>query len=843
MSASIKIVFLLTALAGAAVLARGIPITDSSELRMHHISQTSDISNRAEKALQGALKLAVTEDPALAREKFTNAMQLWLQIPEPGKAARAALQMGDAFRAGRKYQDSLDCYEQALDVHPLERETQVTVLYSIAKVYSDLYQRDLALAYYGRAIKLAKEISDNTGRSLSLVGLADLHYRDGDTNQSLACIAQARRFASAKLGVGDEAHIAHLAGEIYTDRGSLDRARQAFDEALAIYERAGDEDGQINVISSKAHLQLVLGHVQLALQQADQAVDWAESRAARAANNTEALNAREVRWRALLSHARAHRAVGEKETAIRSYRLAINHLEGLYWLVYVTTENSAIAFREKLQAPYRELVDVLIEEGRLQEAFESVERAKARAILGIVTARRTTGSRTSVDEQGSLRPLSESIARLRNQLGSSRITPLERARLEEKMKNARDAMVEARAKLEMKLSRNRNTWFQPASVKTLQGRMAETGETIIEFALGENRSFAWLLSARTVSLKILPARREIEKQVGNFIEVAGTAPNNMFLERDLAAVKEQGKALFSTLLGRLFDDVAPGKKLIIVPDGVLYYLPFESLLQGDGYLIENHEISYVSSASMLALWQDSRIGTGSGYQMELLAFGDPIFRTEVGKSSKKVGSRSHNVVTRPPVSTGSRLPRLPRTRDEVEDIARLFPSNRRKVYLDRDSSEYALKHEQLRRYRRVHFATHSLIDETSPSRSAVVLTPASDSEEDGLLELDEISDLDLDCDLVVLSACQTARGQLLSGEGILGLTRAFLYAGARSVVVSQWSVSDISTGQLMKNFYQNMVGNLSTAAALRTAKLEMLRSATETRHPYYWAAFILIGKP
>jgi len=194
-------------------------------------------------------------------------------------------------------------------------------------------------------------------------------------------------------------------------------------------------------------------------------------------------------------------------------------------------------------------------------------------------------------------------------------------------------------------------------------------------------------------------------------------------------------------------------------------------------------------------------------------------------------------------SRGFQLTRLPRTRDEVEYIAGLFSPDRTRLYLGEDSTEDAVKRESLRRYRRLHFATHSLIDEKSPSRSAVVLTLDSDPGEDGFLEASEISELDLDCDLVVLSACQTGRGQLLSGEGVVGLTRAFLYAGARSVVVSLWSVSDISTGQLMKHFYRNLADNLGNAAALRLAKLEMSRSVTETRHPYYWAPFIAIGKP
>jgi CHAT domain-containing protein len=163
------------------------------------------------------------------------------------------------------------------------------------------------------------------------------------------------------------------------------------------------------------------------------------------------------------------------------------------------------------------------------------------------------------------------------------------------------------------------------------------------------------------------------------------------------------------------------------------------------------------------------------------------------------------------------------------------------LYLGRDSTEKAFKQEPLNKYKWIHLATHSLIDEQDPGRSAVVLALDGSNEEDGFLRATEIAGLDLDCDMVILSACETGRGRLMSGEGIIGLSRSFFIAGARSVVVSQWAVSDISTAQLMKDFYQELVNGAAKPAALREAKLRMLHSGSETRHPYYWAPFVVIG--
>jgi CHAT domain-containing protein len=247
---------------------------------------------------------------------------------------------------------------------------------------------------------------------------------------------------------------------------------------------------------------------------------------------------------------------------------------------------------------------------------------------------------------------------------------------------------------------------------------------------------------------------------------------------------------------------------------------------------------------MLGLWQGSESRVESDDKMELLAIGDPLFEPR-SKASGGKGLRIGLIkrAQQMPAARGFRLTPLPRTRDEIQYIANLFPAERRKVFLGRHSTEEAIKRESLERYRRLHFATHSLINEKSPLRSAVALAPGDDAEEDGFLEVSEISMLNLDCDLVVVSACQTGRGQLLSAEGIVGMSRAFLYAGARSVVVSLWNVSDISTSQFMKDFYQHLVNGTGNAAALREAKLQMIRLGGQTQHPYYWASFVIVGKP
>jgi CHAT domain-containing protein len=166
------------------------------------------------------------------------------------------------------------------------------------------------------------------------------------------------------------------------------------------------------------------------------------------------------------------------------------------------------------------------------------------------------------------------------------------------------------------------------------------------------------------------------------------------------------------------------------------------------------------------------------------------------------------------------------------------------VYLGEQAKEENVKKEDMDKFKYIHFATHSLIERKFTKRSGIVLSLDDDPQEDGILQMDEILNLKMDADLVVLSACQTGLGMLRSGEGIIGLTRAFMYAGTPSIVVSLWNINDRSTAVFMKNFYKYLMQGNDKSKALQLAKLDMLQSERPLyRHPFFWAPFVLIGDP
>jgi len=389
----------------------------------------------------------------------------------------------------------------------------------------------------------------------------------------------------------------------------------------------------------------------------------------------------------------------------------------------------------------------------------------------------------------------------------------------------------ARAFLELLAeSRGQGPEAGPAPLN-VAGAQAQAGEaTMIEYALGDRVSLLWVVTGKHFRMVRLPARPLIDKEVRAFRELIAKPPSPGM---DPDQWRAPARHLWNTLLGGADRETARSGKWIVIPDGVLYYLPFETLISpAERCVLEDHTVIYAPSVSALSrLKQLVDVG---GPKKELLAYGDPDFGTASGSLPAVVRS-----VYR---SAGLRLDPLPNTRREVMAIGAMFPESRRKILLGRDATESSVKQEDLTQYRRLHFATHTFMDEHSPARSGVVLALHDPHGEDGVLRASEILKLKLDADLVVLSACRTGLGTMVRGEGLVGLTRAFLYAGASRVVVSLWEVADSATADLMQSFYAAMGRGRSPAEALRLAKARMLaQGATVYRHPYYWAPFVLAG--
>jgi len=380
---------------------------------------------------------------------------------------------------------------------------------------------------------------------------------------------------------------------------------------------------------------------------------------------------------------------------------------------------------------------------------------------------------------------------------------------------------------------NLNITVEPSSLERIRNSVLTAKTAIIEYFLGDSRSFLIFISKTSFKLFELPSAQAVRDSL---------VPYLAYL-KDSGIPAEKGilpaRRVFRELLSPIEKDISDIEHLIIIPDGILFDLPFESLVidQSDDrpnkYLISRYSVSYAPSASALCFLKTI---VPPAYRKSLLAFGAPLDDAKKRSDSLSAGSIMADWYSQ----KGFAATPIPYAGREIKNISKLFKANDENIYIGRNATEATLKRLDLGAYRIMHLSCHAFSDEESPLQSAFMLSPDSKSEEDGFLQVLEMLKMRLKADLVVLSACKTARGKNVLNEGVLGLPRIFFYMGARSVISTLWPISDKSTAEFMKDFYSAYVQGKTKAQALRLAKTKML--TTKYSHPYYWASFILTGE-
>jgi CHAT domain-containing protein len=432
---------------------------------------------------------------------------------------------------------------------------------------------------------------------------------------------------------------------------------------------------------------------------------------------------------------------------------------------------------------------------------------------------------------------------------------------------------------------------QPLTVSDLRKDALDANTVLVEFSLGENASHVWIVSDRKAGCFPLPKRRVIEALARRFYEQLAAANHYGDLDKKSGegdfrssadrAISRSARELSAMILGPLMQDIgSDSKRLLIVPDGLLNYVPFGALpvAVGDAKsvpLIVRHEIVTAPSASVVAFLRRKTISPAPPHGRSVLIFADPVFDRDdvrvqrpmaaapkVAPGESQPDKRDASVTQREDSSeeltrsisdlsemgNGKKeLPRLLYSREEAVGILSVSPPGLARAALDFKASRAEVLSSHLADYRVLHFATHAMIDDRHPELSGLVLSlvNAEGKAQNGFLNLQEIYNLNLRADLVVLSACKTAMGQDVGGEGLIGLTRGFFHAGADQVIASLWNVSDVATAELMRSFYRFMeIEGLDPAAALRRAQLEMM-GEKRWNAPYFWAAFQVsgVGRP
>ena len=438
---------------------------------------------------------------------------------------------------------------------------------------------------------------------------------------------------------------------------------------------------------------------------------------------------------------------------------------------------------------------------------------------------------------------------------------------------------------------------KPLTLEEIRRQVLDDDTALLEYTLGDERSYLFAVTRAGVTLSRLPGRPEIERQVTAFRQQIIPASLRRSLTDLVSADTQRGLTLsgggtaadpaavsaYASVAGALYKSVvepaAPlfrNSRLLIVADGALNYIPFHALVNAAPpagadfstlpYLLKTNDTVFAPSASVVAAIRQQRQGAGGTSSGGMLIVADPVFSAADARArgAKADGQQGAGEAARglsfesalADVSEGEKsgatpaagaqrgvLVRLAGTRAEAQEIAKFANASGRKadVWLDLDASESKVESSDLRQYRVLHFATHGLLNTQRPQFTGIVLSLVGNpAGADGFLRTDEVFNLRLGSPLVMLSACETGLGKEARGEGVLGLTRAFMYAGAPAVGVSLWSVADKSTAELMADFYKNLLGGAQPSAALRTARLSMIGGKRYSA-PFYWAPFVLVG--
>ncbi|MEK6283133.1 MAG: CHAT domain-containing tetratricopeptide repeat protein [Acidobacteriota bacterium] len=847
-----------------------------------------------------------------ALDYFAQSLSLHRALGDRHREGGAAVRISELYKDLGEMQKARDYLEMALQLTRAASDPggEAAVLTAFGNRYTSLGESKKALDYYSRALTLWRAVGDGGGEARTLGGMAKASIFGRQPRRALGYYEQALWLQRALGDRRGEAHTLHGISWTYYTLGSKQKALDYNRQALSLMQAVGDRGGEAAIFTNIGWISELSGEAQQALDYYKQALpimeatgDW-DGEA-----NTLFRLANVERDRDQLSKARAY--IESALAVTESLRTKVANRE------------SRASYAATVQRYHEFYIDLLFRlhqrspsAGYDATALQASEAARARGLLELLTEAdvdiRQRVDPTLLAQERDLRGLITARTDRRIRILNSRHTEQQVVEATKELEELVSAYQEVEAKIRVANPRYA-ALTQPRTLTVPQIQQLLDDDTVLlEYALGDIRSYLWAVTSNAMQSFTLESRSVIEAAAGRVhrLLTARTkmVPQEGGVKREARIAKAEVEYyLAASELSRLV--LAPiasqlGKKrLVIVSEGVLQYIPFAALPRpaGNGQgapantitrkngslirenykpLIMEHEIVYLPSASTLASLR-RELERRNPPAKTVAVFADPVFEATdirvVHKSPVTAEpSKQHN--TKPVLMSvraenagrtlddeGSLriignhllrtrliesepqhpLGRLSYSRREALTIASLVPEAERRIVLDFDVNYKTVTSAELGEYRFLHFATHAWLDAEQPELSGILLSLVDKEgrpQEKGILRLGDVYSLNLPVELVTLSACETALGKSIKGEGLVGLTRGFMYAGAPRVLASLWKVDDAATADLMKIFYEGMLGpqKLHPAAALRRAQIQMWQQNQAS--PFYWAGFVLQGE-
>lgn len=822
-------------------------------------------------------------DPYKALEYNIQALRAFQQLAD-AKQLDTPDRLASAFNSAAivsaklgQWDNASQYYEGALKVEKTSAGLRAAILNNRAEYYSSLGDLPNAAKSLDEAQALLQSVNapDPDLQPSILWQRAQIHLATGKFDDAVSVLLQAR---ALKQNRPKRAYVLTALGEAYTGQGKLDEALTAYQEALDIQLQIADLRGQALTHQKMGETLARAGDSAAATKQYEAALPlWKaviDMRGAAATLNSMALLHRDQNNLA--------QALSESEQATRILESLRSHVSShqLRTLYLASHEN------------YYELnIDLkMMAAGNggspesVADALAASEKSRARSLLDTLTEDRAMWSNANDELIRTDRELEKRLrARFdaQTRLLSTKHKESDARSISEEISALLKEQDDLRTRIRSKNPKFLELTQPPLLTAPEIQKQLDSDTLLIEFALGDKRSYVWVVSPSSIKGIELPSRDRIEP-IAQRVTAVLTAPNREVKNETPAAhrarlrqaEKDYPEAV-SALSKLLIDPISAElgrKRIVVVADGALQLVPFGALQTSSGaQLIAEHEIVSLPSVSVLAL-QRRELGNRKPAPNAIAVLADPVFDAEdirVADARKESKAGSKTAESRKKESTDSvasssagspkqdtsfasarrdvglegKLPRLFYSRREARSIMQVAPAGRSMSALDFKASRETAVGPELANYRIIHFATHGVLDMQRPELSGIALSmiDVNGTPQDGHLRLYEIYNLQLSADLIVLSACETGIGKQIKGEGLIALTRGFMYAGAKSVVASLWKVDDAATAALMAEFYRQMfINKLKPAAALRAAQL-YLSGQPGWHSSYYWAGFFLQG--
>jgi CHAT domain-containing protein/Tfp pilus assembly protein PilF len=814
--------------------------------------------------------------------------------------ARALWLLGRARDSQQSFDDAMVHYQEA---HRLaeaygDRATAGRALVGLGWTYVNRYEFAKATEPLQQGLKIALAVGDHMIADNAYLAMAEMHILAGEYIDALLDLDRARAEAEK---AGDGAVVAAAianAGIVFITMNNYELARDHLTRAIEIYRRIGSVRGEMRNLRNLAEVEASAHHSAAAAaalerlepylkkEPSDRLAAFVAATRSRIARNRhdlvtadrEALRAlglamkmdskyliavlknalSEIRFEqahyaeaaelaeqavkvslttgsplyvypfAKLNAAKAYRKLGKTDEAFSALYAAVDSIESQSANV-PGSEQEQIFYEDKT-GPYYEIFRLLVDQLQPEKALEWVERSRSRTLIEFRGRSKATVERSSLSasERDAESGLERAIVSANRSLRALQAAPVkDAARIAEadaEVRQKRLQLEDFEAQLHSRhpeLMLARGALPRPSLSQTQ--KMIPADGAIVEYVAGTDATWVVVIghTGRPRVARIDIKASELRTRVARFV--------THIIRRDLA-IHGEARRMYDLVVGPVESLLRSKRSLCVIPDGELWRLPFQALVDSRGqYLIERSALFYAPSRSLLA-WYASHHGPSTA-QAGLLVVANPRLTEETVQAVRAV-RRDESFAP------------LPDAEHEARGIKAIYGGDVTMVTGAAATEEY-LKH-NAGRYRIIHMATHAVFDDTSPLYSHLLLATGSDSHEDGLLEAREIVDLDLAADLVILASCETGRGRVRPGEGLIGMSWALLVAGCPTAVVSQWKVASAGTAKLMIDFHRRLSrvppdGRRAAAArVLREAQLALLRSA-QYEYPYDWSGFVVMG--